>query len=270
MSTCIGWAFVVGITDATELSRLISEFRGRLDPIRRKDHARLLAERVCHSIDRYAAQDREWPSRPLWSAYRAIDEAGRESDLTRRRAVFEDFGFEISLIPDAETGSTYGMLHSERRDWKRMWMRIPGMREFGYQNSTDRPRNITAAEWRFREETWDRIMPTGIPARHGFSARIFDTRVDHPRKDALRFQPTLEKRKLHIAKDIHMTRTMKECGTGKDMDFGLLMKAAARSTTDEGRREVQDIADGLRLPRRITTAIANAEQAPDPEAMDLA
>lgn len=270
MSTNIGWAFVVDTVDATELSRLVHGFRDRLDPIRRRDHARLLAERTCHSIDRHVAQDKEWPSRPLWSAYRAIDEAGRESDLTRCRAVFEDFGFEISLIPDDLTRSTYGMLHSERTAWKRLWMRQAGIRDFSYQNSTDRPGSIPAREWRLREETWDRIMPTGIPARHGFSSRIFETRVDRPRRDALRFQPALDGRKLHIARDIHMTRTIMKAGGHKDMEFGLLMQAAARSNTDEGRREVQDIADALRLPRRITQEIAEAELAPDPETLDLA
>jgi len=270
MSTRIGWAFVVGITDATELARLVDDFRERLEPIRRRDHARLLAQRTTLSIDRHVAQGKEWPRSPLSKAYRAIDEAGRESDVTQRRAVFEDFGFEISLIPDAETRSTYGMLHAERTDWKRLWMRQEGIREFGYQNASDRPDGITAAEWRLRERTWDRIMPTGVPARHGFSARLFGTRIDWPRTDALRFQPSLASRKLHIAKDIHIGRRMEEAGVGPEMDFGVIMRAAARANTPDGRKEVEDIASTLLLPRRITRELAGAEEAPARECMDLA
>jgi hypothetical protein len=269
MSTRIGWAFVIGSTDAAELSRMTQDFRDRLGPIRLRDHARLLASRTCMTIDRAIALDREWTPNALSKTYGAIDDAGRESDMTHRRAVAEDFAFSISLIPDGETSSTYGMLHSERTDWKSAWMRLKGVRPFSWQDSTDRPKNVTRAEWDRREAVWDRIMPTGVPARHGFCATLFGTRIDFPRKNAMRLQPTLETRRLAIARERYVSEACRRAGIGRDMDFGVIMKASAHISGSAGRDELARMARDVILPRRITDAIARAEERPCDDVLDL-
>ena len=269
MSTRIGWAFVVGTTDAAELSRMTQGFRDRLAPIRLSDHARLLAKRTCMTIDRAIALGREWTPNALSKTYEAIDDAGRESDMTHRRAVEEDFAFSISLIPDGETSSTYGMLHSERTDWKSAWMRLKGVRPFSWQDSTDRPKNVTRAEWDRREAVWNRIMPTGVPARHGFCATLFGTRIDFPRRDPMRLQPTLETRRLAIAHERYVSDACARAGIGREMDFGVIMEASARISGSAGREELARMAQDVVLPRRITDAIARADERPADDVLDL-
>lgn len=46
--------------------------------------------------------------------------------------------------------------------------------DFHYQNQTDRPESVTEEEWKFREATWERIMPSGIPARDGICTVLLD------------------------------------------------------------------------------------------------
>lgn len=48
------------------------------------------------------------------------------------------------------------------------------VRDFHYQNQTDRPESVTEEEWKFREATWERIMPSGIPARDGICTVLLD------------------------------------------------------------------------------------------------
>lgn len=48
------------------------------------------------------------------------------------------------------------------------------VKDFHYQNQTDRPKPVTEEEWKFREATWKRIMPSGIPARDGICNVLLD------------------------------------------------------------------------------------------------
>lgn len=45
-----------------------------------------------------------------------------------------------------------------------------GARDYHYQNQSDRPRNVSAKEWKMREAAWDIILPdAGIPDENGFA-----------------------------------------------------------------------------------------------------
>ena len=49
------------------------------------------------------------------------------------------------------------------------------IREYHYQNQTDKPDHITGREWRSRKLAWDRIMPSGIPSKDGTVINIMNT-----------------------------------------------------------------------------------------------
>lgn len=49
-----------------------------------------------------------------------------------------------------------------------------GIRDYHYQNQTDRPDGISEAEWDKRRDEWDVIMPSGIPSKDGLAARVLD------------------------------------------------------------------------------------------------
>lgn len=47
--------------------------------------------------------------------------------------------------------------------------RAKWLEDFHYQNSCDGPEDISPEEWRHRRNTWDAIMPTGVPSESGFT-----------------------------------------------------------------------------------------------------
>ena len=50
-------------------------------------------------------------------------------------------------------------------------------KKFFYQNSTDRPENISEKEWNYRLETWEKALaPDYIPINYGFQVQLFDTK----------------------------------------------------------------------------------------------
>lgn len=52
--------------------------------------------------------------------------------------------------------------------------------DYHYQNQSDRPDDITAAEWRKRERDWDKVLGNDyIPNRHGFAYEFFNTEDVH-------------------------------------------------------------------------------------------
>lgn len=46
--------------------------------------------------------------------------------------------------------------------------------DFSYWNNTERPDNVTTAEWRKRKRAWDKLIPGCIPADYGFGYRLSD------------------------------------------------------------------------------------------------
>jgi hypothetical protein len=250
-------------TDGADLAELTSRFSTVIRRKARKEHSELLAAMTCRMIDDAVTDDAEWPRNPLSACFAKIDDAGREIDRTRMRDPLYDFGMEISFIPDRLTNSTYGIVHDCRDEWRRAWMRMAGARDFSYWNGSDRPSSMSKAEWDRREETWDRIMPSGFPMRHGFSARISEVRMWNLEDDPLKRQPSLESRKDALARRRIMARLV-----GKDHgSTGVLIErmsvAAKRMASPDGLAEIETEKSSLRLPQRITREIATACTRPD-------
>lgn len=268
MSVRIHSGFVVDTTDAAALADRISAFRTSLAPHRLRAHARLLAERACRIVDRAIVFDKPWDRSPLSAAFGDIDDAGRESDAKGTRAVFEDFGMSLSLIPDATTGRTYGIIQCERHDWRRRWMRLPGVEDFHYQDSADRPSGITASAWRMRRDTWARVMPTYVPDEHGFKATVFPTRVITAHRRPLSFQPNHATRVMAMAHEMVMNERMADVDPGNVVQA--LMRESAHLRTAEGQALLHERAASIMLPRRLTWDIAVSRHRPEPDVLDMA
>lgn len=262
MSTSIRGFVMIG-TDGADLADLTSRFSAIIRKKARREHSELLAAMTCRMIDDAVADGSDWPSNPLSTCFAKIDDAGREIGRTGMRDPSYDFGMEISFIPDRLTARTYGIVHDCRIEWRRSWMRMAGARDFSYWNGTDRPSSMSAAEWTRREETWDRIMPSGYPMRHGFSARISEVRIWNIEDDPLRRQPSLESRKDAMARRrIMSTRIGRDYGSTCVL-MERMSEAATWMKSDEGMAAIDSEKSSLMLPTRITREIATASTRPD-------
>lgn len=66
--------------------------------------------------------------------------------------------------------------------------------DYHYQNQTDRPNEISAAEWRRREKDWDIALGEDfIPANHGLTFQLFDISDTHFEFQLLRNRDLLKK-----------------------------------------------------------------------------
>lgn len=104
-----------------------------------------------YSGDLMALQDRAW-----------------KVEQTKQRDPLADYSFEASFFPDGET--IVVKLYSEHDFLKKCFFKVIKARDFHYQNSTDKPRNVSAKAWEQRSVTWDRLLPgSGIPSENSFT-----------------------------------------------------------------------------------------------------
>lgn len=96
---------------------------------------------------------------------------------TQERDVAVDTDFSLSFIPYVNDGYgelarlrapgggiteeiMLGICYTENEKWWKHFLRTENVREFGYWNNADKPRRITAYDWKARGETWERAMDT--------------------------------------------------------------------------------------------------------------
>lgn len=95
---------------------------------------------------------------------------------TQERDVAVDTDFSLSFIPYINYSSgelarfrssggidqkiMLGICYTENEKWWKHFLRVNDVREFGYWNNADKPRRITAHDWKARGETWERAMDT--------------------------------------------------------------------------------------------------------------
>lgn len=83
-----------------------------------------------------------------------------------------DLDFSVSIIP--LRGKVLGIPYYRLEGHKKLWESLNWVKEYGYWNNSDRPDNLTAADWRKRKSDWDKALPdhASTPAENGYSFQI--------------------------------------------------------------------------------------------------
>jgi len=150
-----------------------------------------------------------------------------------------DFYFEIIAMP--YDGKVYLKIFCEDslKGLERLFEEIGN--DFYYQNSTDRPKEISKKEWKRREETWDKILEgNGIWNQRGFMYdfslnRVYDIPFN-PKQIDENYFPSREERAIYIAKNEIINENYGEEGTG----FQELHRCIDYLESDEGKKELHD------------------------------
>lgn len=159
---------LVGVEAPAALFALLADLRRRLDVVYEAAYLRAVVEIAVAHADRLLlgdAMDEEMKdlpladSSPLFCASFHIDRVWREVIRRGRRAPELDFQCEVFLYADPTSRSPlYGLLVTERDDYRQAWEETPGVEPWPYWNSTDRPCELSPQEWEDRRETWDRVL----------------------------------------------------------------------------------------------------------------
>ncbi|HCH1893837.1 hypothetical protein [Vibrio parahaemolyticus] len=84
-----------------------------------------------------------------------------------------DFTFNVCLIPWGQ--HTLGLYYVENDIGYRQSLMDVGFQDYHYQNSTDKPNDVTDSEWRQRELAWESVLPGWTrPIERGLSYSVVD------------------------------------------------------------------------------------------------
>lgn len=164
MSTKIYTAYV--LRDRRQLWPVCRKIRERCETHVRKELTRIYRALIADAADRLGKPDDPFKKHRSTDGSFGVMDAGRYVqdaygaqltrmdrdffDLTVSVAVREASDGRILMIPYSGSGYLSGSLDFMRR--------MPELRDYHYQNSTDRPRRISAREWARRRRTWEPLL----------------------------------------------------------------------------------------------------------------
>lgn len=211
MSTKIYNGFELQLTEheradaLTALMTRTERFRATILPLAHITLNRWFVRQLYHYFDHeqffHTLHNAATPQSPYSAAHQ--DYLKRQTKL--RDGVREpeiDMSFEVVDFP--YQGHVYGMYYTENRAFNRLWKDQPGITDFHYQDSTDRPEHLSDATWDHRRHVWDSIFdgPFATPAVCGLTSTILPATLD-PAFDTFphtyaTFAPSLDTRAREI------------------------------------------------------------------------
>lgn len=144
---------------------------------------------------------------PATKARHEILDRQKEIKRTGYRDPEVDFGFEVLVLP--LKGGKYdqyllGLYYTEQEKFAEVLKANHWFIDYSYWDNTDRPDDVSNAEWSRRKKAWDLALGTGVPSLHGFSFTVVSNDLLLPPRleEVIHLQPSVAKRAKALAKDL--------------------------------------------------------------------
>ena len=172
MSTKIfnAWRSTRPIKKAADLFLESERIRSALQPVSRMAFYRVAAMAACDHIDRQMILGER---RTCAADYIAEQQAeARKRHIRGERMPDWDTEVSWAFLPTRQNRILL-RLYAEEGAVVRAMNHLSNWEDYHFQNSVDRPGNITARQWRQRRRDWDAAMGDGVPATTGLTADLW-------------------------------------------------------------------------------------------------
>jgi len=175
--------------------------------------------------------------RSLDKEYAKAARAGTKSHL--------DFYLEASLFTHKD-GSPAAIMFFGHRIWLDYIYKNAhkfGLKDYHYQNSTDKPKSVSKREWEARERFWDKVAPSGVPFEDGYSRQIFKppysffSDLDYKASDWQRDRTSFERRVQYRANDRASYLYLRDTKPGLDHCRQMFSAASLALSEEDDRRD---------------------------------
>lgn len=263
MSTKIYTGFRIRNTNLLDMQQRIELFRLHANAVAADDQVRLIARMLAEKTDDLALKgelsnlsvdERKQKIKELmWKVHSDILDRQHRVAQTMHRDVEIDFSFEICFVP-IDPSKVIGMYFTEQPKLGKLWMSMPGVEDYHYQNQVDRPEDIPEAEWDKRGEVWHQVLGHHAPADRMFTARIVEIEscpyeIFDPKKLSLvqQYTPGLDARAeeraiIQVANERFQSLPEKERSARMVSNY---MNAASYACSDEAAPRVAEIKAGI-------------------------
>lgn len=186
--------------DTGDIFAFTGRLRAKLNPVRDRLDARLIAEKMTTSIDNrlfgITPKDDETTGDTTSSRadeaeviahHRRTPVATEARDATialmlgqsklRREGKTADFDynpnrFELTIARDQPTGDLLAITYCEQDELAEAFRGLDEVSEYGYWNNTDQPDDVTDEEWEARRQAWDRSLGWDAPAERMLTFKL--------------------------------------------------------------------------------------------------
>ena len=156
--------FRFGTSDIRTVTVQAEAFRDRLVALHDQALLGIVVSKAVATLDRATAGLSE-PSDPrgehLPAAFQEVERRQTEVRTTLRRDPQVDFEFFIRFYVDPRDGQFLGSVHTEVAAWRDLWFQEPGITDWSFWDSTDKPDTVSKGEWEDRRTSWDRVLGYG-------------------------------------------------------------------------------------------------------------
>lgn len=116
-----------------------------------------------------------------------------------------DYNVELKVMLHPIPGKVLGTEYASCSELRKLLLRCPIVKEYYYQNQTDKPKKFSNKAWKTRREDWDLALPgMGIPLYNGLELTILDTQLLplYPEFSIMvKYIPEFDSRVDHLSKD---------------------------------------------------------------------
>lgn len=196
---------------AREMIDFCKPIRERLTEMKIELYSTFLAEQITHYIDdvyvgviKPKEEDlKDGAKLPKYLGFKFKDENNkkmREARIHNQRELDLDFEFSVSFFPMSRY--TLAMTFCENAEMSNYWESLPGVESYYYQNSTDRPNNVTARAWKKRYNDWHNALNDfGSASENGLSYKLCEHELPYfmGNEILLKKVPSFDKRLHRVA-----------------------------------------------------------------------
>lgn len=211
MGTKIYNGYKVELTQALDLFDFCSRTKKQLQAIKSKEVSSLLARDTVRHLDRLSVGETISQVPPLTFADRALRERLKELEESAYRDPEVDFASSALFIP--QSNSTLVLFYAEQESFVTYWKNLAEVKDYHYQDSTERPRKIKVKEWSERRRIWEQALdPYSIEGeQRGFRFNFTNHKLDRILPDQIiDLLPSVNERANFLAKEMLMSQKIKE------------------------------------------------------------
>lgn len=101
---------------------------------------------------------------------------------TGQRDPLVDVSFDVTFFPIKN--KLLAITFMDNKTLEKAWESLKGVEEYSYWNNTDKPEEVSKADWKNRENDWNEALLDGdaVPSKNGFSFTLHDERLPFPQE----------------------------------------------------------------------------------------
>lgn len=155
----------------------LTKLRAAIEPIYETLYNQALAQ-IAHAAHAGRHPENDRVGIPIITAMAYLEDQHTQIKKTGRRNPAFDLELDACFLRDPDdAGQLYAVLYTEQPAYRAAYP--PVFEPWPYWNNTDRPDDVTDAEWGTRRDTWDRLVGWDPPARRGLGWELIGIHHRH-------------------------------------------------------------------------------------------